>query len=171
MGFPRLYRCPHRRKTCRGRWDSGSSGGCRSSPEHSWADSCVLGSLPARSCEYPRLPSPNRRGSESRRSSSDRHRGGGHPPTPATPPCIRVRTRRFESVTLTVLEQGGKSERFEVRIRESKSEGLGPCEIPRAVTTASRITGQPRTHPEFQQSRSTTAGSCPLPPQSRPEAQ
>jgi len=27
---------------------------------------------------------------------SDRHRGGGHPPTPATPPCIRVRTRRFE---------------------------------------------------------------------------
>jgi hypothetical protein len=29
----------------------------------------------------------------------DRHRGGGHPPTPATPPCVRVRTRRFESVT------------------------------------------------------------------------
>ena len=26
----------------------------------------------------------------------DRHRGGGHPPTPATPPCVRVRTRRFE---------------------------------------------------------------------------
>ena len=26
----------------------------------------------------------------------DRHRGGGRPPTPATPPCIRVRTRRFE---------------------------------------------------------------------------
>src|SRR5664280_1411237 len=35
----------------------------------------------------------------------DRHRGGGLPPTPATPPCIRVRTRRFETVTLTVLEQ------------------------------------------------------------------
>jgi hypothetical protein len=35
----------------------------------------------------------------------DRHRGGGHPPTPATPPCVRVRTRRFESVTLTLLEQ------------------------------------------------------------------
>jgi protein-S-isoprenylcysteine O-methyltransferase Ste14 len=37
-------------------------------------------------------------------SASDRHRGGGHPPTPATPPCIRVRTRRFESVTLTLLK-------------------------------------------------------------------
>ena len=34
----------------------------------------------------------------------DRHRGGGHPPTPATPPYVRVRTRRFESVTLTFLE-------------------------------------------------------------------
>src|ERR1022692_1969304 len=35
----------------------------------------------------------------------DRHRGGGQPPTPATPPCVRVRTRRFETVTLTVLAQ------------------------------------------------------------------
>ena len=35
--------------------------------------------------------------------TSDRHRGGGHPPTPATPPCVRVRTRRFESVTPTLL--------------------------------------------------------------------
>ena len=33
-------------------------------------------------------------------SALDRHRGGGHPPTPATPPCVRVRTRRFETVTL-----------------------------------------------------------------------
>ncbi len=32
----------------------------------------------------------------------DRHRGGGHPPTPATPPCVRVRTRRFEMVTPTL---------------------------------------------------------------------
>src|ERR1017187_894214 len=27
------------------------------------------------------------------------------PPPPATPPCVRVRTRRFETVTLTVLAQ------------------------------------------------------------------
>mgnify|MGYP006337135359 CR=1 FL=1 len=26
----------------------------------------------------------------------DRHRGSGRPLTPATPPCIRVRTRRFD---------------------------------------------------------------------------
>ena len=48
----------------------------------------------------------------------DRHRGGGHPPTPATPPCVRVRTRRFESVALTPIDQRRKSERFEVRIRK-----------------------------------------------------
>ena len=27
----------------------------------------------------------------------DRDRGGGHPPTPPTPPCVRVRTRRFSN--------------------------------------------------------------------------
>src|SRR5271157_1529215 len=34
----------------------------------------------------------------------DRHRGGGHPPTPATPPCVRVRTRRFELVALALID-------------------------------------------------------------------
>ena len=36
--------------------------------------------------------------------AQDRHRGGGHPPTPATPPCVRVRTRRFELVTLASID-------------------------------------------------------------------
>jgi hypothetical protein len=49
-------------------------------------------------------------------SRLDRHRGGGHPPTPATPPCIRVRTRRFELVRLAFIDQRWKSERFEVSI-------------------------------------------------------
>src|SRR5580658_4388670 len=48
--------------------------------------------------------------------SDDRHRGGSHPPTPATPPCVRVRTRRFEVVTLTAIDQGRKSKRFEVGV-------------------------------------------------------
>jgi len=33
---------------------------------------------------------------ESRIMIVDRHRGRGYPRTPATPPCIRVRTRRFD---------------------------------------------------------------------------
>ena len=32
------------------------------------------------------------------RSRLDRHRGSGCPLTPATPPCVRVRTRRFEKL-------------------------------------------------------------------------
>jgi len=40
----------------------------------------------------------------------DRHRGGGHPPTPATPPCVRVRTRRFELVKLEPVNQCWKAE-------------------------------------------------------------
>jgi hypothetical protein len=35
----------------------------------------------------------------------DRHRGGGHPPTPATRPCVRVRTRRFENVRLSLANE------------------------------------------------------------------
>ncbi len=46
----------------------------------------------------------------------DRHRGGGHPPTPATAPCVRVRIRRFELVALASIDQRWKSERFEVSI-------------------------------------------------------
>src|SRR5258706_1644378 len=33
----------------------------------------------------------------------DRHRSGGHPPNPATPPCVPVRTRRLPSVTLALI--------------------------------------------------------------------
>src|SRR5215471_1213556 len=54
----------------------------------------------------------------------DRHRGRGRPRTPATPPCVRVRTRRFESVALASINQRWKSERFEVGIREPHREGF-----------------------------------------------
>ena len=36
---------------------------------------------------------------------ADRHRGGSHPPTPATPPCIRVAYTAIRAVTLTLLDQ------------------------------------------------------------------
>ena len=50
------------------------------------------------------------------KAAFDRHRGGGCPPTPATPPCVRVRTRRFELVALRAVDQTWKPERIEVRI-------------------------------------------------------
>jgi hypothetical protein len=76
----------------------------------------------------------------------DWHRGGGHPPTPATPPCVRVRTRRFELVTLASVDQRWKSERFEVSIGKPHREGFGPGQIPGAESAASRIVGEARTH-------------------------
>src|SRR5437016_10045824 len=59
-------------------------------------------------------------------SDRDRHRGGGHPPTPATPPCVRVRTRRFGLVTLASIDQRWKSERCEVSIGKAPQRGLWP---------------------------------------------
>jgi len=44
----------------------------------------------------------------------DRHRGSGCPLTPATPPCVRVRTRRFEMVTLARILQIREPERLEI---------------------------------------------------------
>src|SRR6516225_8627778 len=44
----------------------------------------------------------------------DRHRGSGCPLTPATPPCVRDRTRRFEMVTLAHILQIREPERREV---------------------------------------------------------
>ena len=73
----------------------------------------------------------------------DRHRGGGHPPTPATPPCIRVRTRRFELVTLALIDQRWMSKRFEVSIIKPTERALarasyqGPSPLP-SVLLASR---------------------------------
>ena len=79
----------------------------------------------------------------------DRHRGGGHPPTPATPPCVRVRTRRFELVTLTPIDQRWKSERFEVSVGKPNREGFGPSEVPGAASTTGRVASQSRTNSQF----------------------
>ena len=51
------------------------------------------GRRPARRTVRETRPTTPTRG---RRSWHDRHRGSGRPLTPATPPCIRVRTRRFD---------------------------------------------------------------------------
>src|SRR5271157_1267358 len=96
----------------------------------------------------------------------DRHRGGGHPPTPATPPCVRVRTRRFELVTLASIDQRWKSKRFEVGIGKPHREGFGPGQIPGTESAASRVIGQSRANPQREQSRSATAWCFPLPPHS-----
>jgi hypothetical protein len=98
-------------------------------------------------------------------------RGGGHPPTPATPPCVRVRTRRFELVALGFIDQRRKAERFEVGVRKPHGEGFGPSEVPGATSAARRVVGEAGTNPERQQSCAATAWCPPLPPQSCSQSQ
>src|SRR5215831_16997192 len=80
-------------------------------------------------------------------SRLDRHRGGGRPPTPATPPCIRVRTRRFKKVALAVLEQRRKVERSKVCLGKPYVESLGERQIPGSAAAAGHIGRQLGTHP------------------------
>ena len=69
---------------------------------------------------------------------------------PATPPCVRVRTRRFELVALAPIDQRRKPKRFEVSIGKPHREGFGPSEVPRAAPAARRVVGQPRTDSQPQ---------------------
>src|SRR5438046_7657386 len=73
----------------------------------------------------------------------NRHRGGGHPPTPATPPCVRVRTRRFETVTLHSSTKVGSPRDLKYALESPTVRALvrARCQGPRpllAVLRASR---------------------------------
>src|SRR3989442_11826358 len=81
----------------------------------------------------------------------DRHRGGGRPPTPATPPCVRVRTRRFETFGLTSLEQRRKTAIAEIGIRERNMQSFRMGQMPRAVGTAGGVNGQPCPYTQLNQ--------------------
>src|SRR5215468_1716847 len=99
-------------------------------PARCSADERRTGSLVATRCGASRLQNGSRRGKDAGRTmvgdfpfglepmldvaGFERHRGGGHPPTPATPPCVRVRTRRFETVTLVPIRQMRETERVEI---------------------------------------------------------
>jgi len=80
--------------------------------------------------------------------------GGGHPPTPPTPPGVRVRTRRFESVALIPIDQRRKPERFEVSIGNLYGEGLGAGTVLRAEAAADGVAGPQWPDAQREQSRS-----------------
>src|SRR5437899_5886921 len=81
----------------------------------------------------------------------DRDRGGGHPPTPPTPPCVRVRTRRFETFGLTLLEQRRKTTIAEIGIRKRDIQGFRMGQMPWAMATADCVIGQPATRTQLNQ--------------------
>src|SRR5713226_894390 len=73
----------------------------------------------------------------------DRHRGGGHPPTPATPPCVRVRTRRFDWLRQHSSNNDGSPSDLKYALESPTDRALararyqGPRPLP-AVLRASR---------------------------------
>src|SRR5216683_2643242 len=73
----------------------------------------------------------------------DRHRGGGHPPTPATPPCVRVRTRRFDWLRQHSSNNDGSPSDLKYALESPTERALafaryqGPSPLP-AVLLASR---------------------------------
>src|SRR5208283_5415796 len=95
----------------------------------------------------------------------DRHRGGAHPPTPATPPCVRVRTWRFEMVTLVHILQIRESERFEIGCGKRDGYGLGVGEVPGTATATDCVASQFWTDTQCQESCPTTTDCFPLSPE------
>src|SRR5215470_17339562 len=74
-------------------------------------------------------------------------------------------------VALTRLEQGGQTERFEVRIGEPGREGSTAGEIPRTAAAACRVPGSPWRDPVGDQCRTATTWCFPLTPDGGPQSQ
>jgi len=66
----------------------------------------------------------------------NRHRGSGHPLSPAPPPYMRVRIRRFSSVELERIQQPRKTARIEVSNRKCGLQGRAVGQAPGAMGTA-----------------------------------
>src|SRR6266849_7815409 len=61
---------------------------------------------------------------------------------PAHPPCVRVRTRRFDMVALARILQIREPERVEIGVRKRDGEGLGVSKVPGAASATGRVARQ-----------------------------
>jgi len=75
------------------------------------------------------------------RSCKNRHRGSGHPLSPATPPDMRVRIGRFRGLRRAI-EESRKAERVEVGDGKRVRQGRALRQVPGAVWTARRLRGE-----------------------------
>jgi hypothetical protein len=81
-----------------------------------------------------------------RRAQRNRHRGESHLSSPATPPDVRVRIRRFGWIELNNGEQLRQSKRCEVSIGKRVLHGGAVCDAPWAVGTSGRLCSQIAPH-------------------------
>src|SRR6516162_7998961 len=101
---------------------------------------------------------------------TDRDRGAPHGAAPPTPPGIRVRTTAVREVALTRIDQGWKTECFEVGIGESNGESFAAGKIPRPAAAVGRIAQLPQDS-QCDQRRTTASWCFPLPPQGGAQSQ
>jgi hypothetical protein len=76
-----------------------------------------------------------RTGIQHARVRNNRHRGSSHLLSPATPPYMRVRIRRFSSVELDGIKQSRKTKRVEVSSRKGDGQGGTVRQPPRPMGT------------------------------------
>src|SRR5215467_11261012 len=83
----------------------------------------------------------------------NRHRGSSHLLSPATPPYMRVRIRRFSSIKLANLQQAWKSERVEVSNGKSGLQRWAVRESPRTMGTTGGLCRKVASDVPWAQSR------------------
>src|SRR6266852_5921591 len=98
------------------------------------------------------------------KSASNRHRGSGHPLSPATPPYMRVRIRRFSSVELGHVQQPWKTERIEVSKREGGLQGRAVGQMPGTMRTAGGLSREGRSDVPLAQLSKPHLATLPLLP-------
>src|SRR6266436_1502989 len=94
----------------------------------------------------------------------NRHRGSGRPLSPATPPYMRVRIRRFSLVELEHVQQPWKAERIEVSNRKCRLQGRAVGQTPGTMRAASGLSRKGRSDVPLAQLRKPYLAALPLLP-------
>src|SRR5437870_11572117 len=97
-------------------------------------------------------------------TTPNRHRGSGHPLSPATPPYMGVRIRRFSSVELEYVQQPRKTERIEVSNRKGGLQGGAVGQTPGTMRTASGLSREGRSDVPLAQLLKPHLAALPLLP-------
>src|ERR1039458_4838288 len=100
---------------------------------------------------------------------ANRHRGTGRPASPATPPDMRVRIRRFGGLSRPH-DHRRKPELVKVGIRQSDGESGRVRNPPRAVRTPGSLCRQVFTDAPLAEFAKTCPSALPLLPHHRPKS-
>src|SRR5262249_55563920 len=95
--------------------------------------------------------------------------GKRSPAVPATPGCVRDRTRRFGELSLVRCSQTGDAERVEIGIWHSEAECRTVSDSPWAIWAARRLGGEVTSYATLAEFRKPFPPVLPLFPKRRPQ--